>query len=364
MSVGLNPGVTDMGVRGLFARGFITRAKTVWYPKITTVVDSTQEEEKFVATGTVPFPEEVADTEPIFSGMAQYSYTLKQREYRADIQISRRAFEFDQTGDLRTKFQSLAARVASHPQYLISEQLKNGTSTTVTTAKGTESNVCFDGSAFFATDHDLGDGTSQSNIVTGALTAAEFETADIKEQVEAFVYDLSQALSALEAINDDRGQPWHDEIRPEGLKIVCGMKLWPIVRAVINGSTLPHGGSNPLFGAVGEIIHTPYDIGNKSASNYTTWYLMKTDDFMQPMLYLRFRPKTAVEFTDPIPEIDEDIVRALQAVELMAVNRTGTEIDSHTYKTGNFLYGARMVYRVGYGMWTNAIKVNGTAGGS
>jgi len=338
--------IVERGIRGLFAREFLTRQRKAKYTRFCTVIDSDKKSEKFNAISTLPQLAEVKD-ERVLAGFSEYSYELENKVYMTGIKVPRTLFEFDQTGQLRTLVQSMGARVANFPDKL---------SMTALGANGT----CYDSSAFFATTHDLGNGTSQSNLLTGNLTNALINgttKANRDDAIAAFQLDLVKAKAALLGFTDDRGEPWHEDAEPEGLVVVCHPNAEFFVRTALEATIISDTG-NLTAKAVSGVITTNYTGPFKDSGDTTrmgTWYLAKTDTPIQPMLFQRFAPKQ--NFPDSIPEADQSVLQALSAVEVQVVMRTGQGIDSHTFFDDEFLFGARAIYSAGYGMWQNMIKI-------
>lgn len=339
-------GIVERGVRGIFAREFLTRQRVAKYTKLCTVVDSDKEEEKYAMISTLPNLAEMKD-ERVLSGFSEYSYTIKNKVYATGIKVPRRLFEYDQTGQLRTLIQSLASRVANFPDQLVWQLIKtNG--------------ICYDKKNFFGTDHDLGDGTSQINTMDGhqTNTLIQGSTKNNRDDcIAAFQLDLVNAKAALLALKDDRGLPWHDDAAPEGLAILCHPRNEFFVRTAIEATMISDTG-NLTMKTVGQVITTNYDEPFKDDSGvvrYGTWYLFKLDTPIQPFIFQRFGPK--VQFPDPIPEADQSALQALSSVEIQSVMRTGQNISEWTFFNDEFLFGARVHYSAGYGMWQNAIKV-------
>ena len=90
---------------------------------------------------------------------------------------------------------------------------------------------------------------------------------------------------------------------------------------------------------------------------YGTWYLFKVDTPIKPMIFQRFGPKQS--FPDTIPEADQEMLKALSAVEVQTIMRTGRDIAETTFFNDEFLFGARVLYSAGWGMWQNCIRVDG-----
>lgn len=345
----------ERGIRGIFAREFVTRQKKVKYTRFSTIVNSDKEEEKYNMIGTLPQLEELVD-ERSLAGFSEYEYTLKNKIYASGAKVPRKVFDFDQTGQLRTLVQSLSARVTNFPDKLVFTLCKNGDQAGYTG---------YDSAIFFSTAHDLGNGESQTNKVTGnvtddmldAITSGSTTKADRDNAIAGFQMDLMRAKRQMMGFTDDRGEPWHDECEPEGLIILCSPAMEAIARIAIEG-TLIADTSNITLKQAGAVVVTNYALDSTSGIE-SSWYLLKVNTPIQPFLFQRFGPKK--DFPDTIPEADQSILQALNAVEIQTVLRSGQNIDAHTFFNDEFLFGARVVYSAGYGMWQNAIKIQGTA---
>lgn len=347
--LGYDLNVVERGIRGLFAREFMTRQRKVRYPIFCSIIDSDKQTEKYNAISTMPQLAEVKD-ERVLAGFSEYTYELENKVYATGIKIPRTLFEFDQTGQVRTLVQSMGSRVANFPDKLVF---------TVIAANGN----CYDGGAMFSTTHDMGNEVDQSNLFSGNLTdtlVGAITRTNMESAVAAFAYDLAYAKAAMALFTDDRGEPWFEEMDSEGLIIICHPRAEHIIRTVVESKRLFDVG-NVQAGSVSRVITTPYtDIFKVSGTLYvSTWYLLKVDTPVKPFLFQRFGPKTS--FPDVIPESDQAILQALKSVEIQTVMRGGSDIDAHTFFDDEYLVGARVIYSAGYGMWQNAVKVNGQA---
>lgn len=349
--LGFDMNVIERGIRGIFGREFMTRQRKAKYPQFCTIVDSDKEEEKYNAISTLPQLTEMKD-ERVMSGFSDYSYTVKNKVYATGIKVPRTLFEFDQTGQLRTLVQSLGARVANFPDSLVFALM--GANST-----------CYDSSNMFVATHNLGDGNNQTNYMLGHMLDSEISAATptktIRDNLIAcFQNDLRIAKAMLLEINDDRGEPWHDDAEPEGLIILCHPRVEFFVRTALEATIVSDTG-NLTLKSVGKVLTTnrqaPFVANDDSIFHYGTWYLMKVDTPIQPMLFQRFGPKT--DFPDMIPEADQEMLKALSAVEVQTIMRAGSDIAEVTFFNDEYLFGARTIYSAGYGMWQNAVKIDG-----
>ena len=340
--------VIERGVRGLFAKEFMGRTRKVKYTKYASVVDSNKQEEKYNAISTLPQLTEMTD-ERVLAGFSEYSYTLKNKVYATGIKIPRQLFEFDQTGQIRTLVSSLGSRVANFPDKLIFEVVGAGDAT-----------ACYDSQYFFDSDHDLGDGTSQANYITGAVdnTIATLSTVATRDAaIAAIQMNLNYAKAKLNTFTDDRGEPWHENLEPENLMILCHPYMEFYMRTAVEGAMINET-SNAMIKQVGSVMTTPYTapfIDAAGTVRYGTWYIFVLNTPIQPFIFQRFGPKT--NFPDTIPEADQPILQALNSVEIQTIMQGGTSISAHTFFNDEYLFGARTIYSAGYGMWQNAIQI-------
>lgn len=349
--LGYDMNIIERGIRGLFAREFITRQRKSKYPIFCSIVDSDKQTEKYNAISTLPQLQSMKD-ERVLSGFSEYSYEITNEVYATGIKVPRTLFEFDQTGQLRTLVQSLGARVANFPDALVFALL--GTC---------ESALSYDGIAFASAAHDLGDGNVQSNLMTGHLTntlLAAYDKTNRDNAIAAFQQDLRIAKSMLLELNDDRGEPWHDDAEPESLVILCHPRAEFFVRTALEAAIISDTG-NITVKSVGRIITTnrqaPFKVSG--TLRYGTWYLLKIDTPIKPLIFQRFGPKA--DFPDTIPEADQAPLQALNSVEVQTIMRTGSDISETTFFDDDFLFGARVLYSAGFGMWQDSIRVDGAA---
>jgi len=339
--------VIERGVRGIFAREFITRQRKAKYPLFCTIVDSDKKEEKYNAISTLPTLSEMKDERKL-AGFSEYTYTITNKVYATGIRVPRTLFEFDQTGQLRTLVQSLGARVANFPDKLIWALIASN-------------DTCYDGSKFFSTTHDLGNHVEQSNIVEGLLTNSLLSAStkeDRDNAIAAAQISVNKAIARMAEFEDDRGEPWHDDIEPESLIILCHPEARFFIRSAVEAAQINATG-NLMLKQVGKVlaINRP-EIFKDSGGTVRkgTFYLLKVDTPIQPFIFQRFGPK--VNFPDVIPEEDKAALQALQAVEVQTIMRTGSDIDAMTFFNDEFFFGARVIYSAGFGMWQNAVRVD------
>ncbi len=146
----------------LFAQAFEGQKPT--YEKIATVVPSTTESETYAWLGDIPGMREwIGDRE--IQNISGSDYTIKNKDFELTVGVDRNAVEDDKIGLYRPSIQMLGEAAAMHPDELVYALLSDGFSA-----------LCYDGKAFFAADHAVGD-KSVSNKLTAALSSEAYKTA-------------------------------------------------------------------------------------------------------------------------------------------------------------------------------------------
>lgn len=171
--------------------------------------------------------------------------------------------------------------------------------------------------SFFHDSHVSGESGAQDNKLTTEAsdpdnpTATEFQTA------------LRATLGTLMAFKDERGDPM--SLSATGLVIVVPTTMYISALEAVN-STVISSTSNVLEG-VARIIALPW------LSDASKWYLLKTDGVLRPFI---FQDREPVEFTALTEDSDEG------------------------FRREKFLYGVRARYRMTYGYWQYAVRLNFT----
>ena len=125
----------------LFTKAFESQKPT--YDRIATVVPSTTDAETYAWLGDIPGMREwVGDRE--IQNLSGSDYTIKNKDFELTVGVPRNSVEDDKIGLYNPSIQMLGESAAMHPDELVYGLLASGF-----TAK------CYDGKAFFATDHDV-----------------------------------------------------------------------------------------------------------------------------------------------------------------------------------------------------------------
>jgi phage major head subunit gpT-like protein len=298
----INTGLLTKGLKSEFFSRF--NAATTFFPDLTTRIPSNAESETYKWLGSVPRMREWG-TGRVARGVRTESYSVENLKYESTLEVDRDEIADDQTGQIRIRVAEMADRAATHKDYLIAQLLINGESA------GFHS---YDGVPFFATNHASGASGSQSNKLTSTAVDTDDPTA------EEFKASLRVAIGAMMNFKDDQGDPM--ATTATGLACVVPPNMYvsslEAVSATLVGST-----SNALQGAAKIIPFAWLTAPNK-------WFLVKTDAAVRPFI---FQDREPVEFT------------AL------------TEDSEEGFRREKFLYGVRARYRITYGYWQYAVRM-------
>jgi len=308
----VSTGLSLAGLRSEFLQHL--DSTPVYWPDLSTRITSTTQSERYGWLGTVPDMREWG-TGRLARGLRSESYSIQNLEYEATIEVDRKEIEDDQTGGIRIRIQELAAKAATHKDFLIEQLLTNGESV------GFHS---YDGVPFFSASHASGDSGSQSNLLTYGATDADSPT------VAEFRKALAQAIAAMVAYKDDRGAPIRIQPRPEGFTCIVPPSMMFTALEALSLALAPSA-DNPL--QRNAIQNAAKVIAYPGLADASKWYLCKTDVPVRPFV-----------FQDRIP---------LEFTALEDNSETG-------FTRGTFLYGVRARYRMTYGYWHYAVRTDFT----
>ena len=299
----INTGLLTRGLRSEFFSRF--DASTTYFPDLTTRVQSNSDTETYKWLGSVPNMREWG-TGRVAKGLRTESYSVENLKYEATIEVDRDEIADDKTGQIRIRIGELAERAASHKDFLVAQLLINGE---------TAGFNSYDGVSFFNESHLSGDSGQQGNLRTHPAvdpdhpTTAEFKAA------------LKEAIAAMMSFKDDRGDPM--SISASGLVCAVPTTMYLTALEALN-ATILNNSSNVIAG-IARVIAFPW------LTDESKWYLLKTDGVIRPFI---FQDREPVEFTALTEDSDEG------------------------FRREKFLYGARARYRITYGYWQYAVRIN------
>ena len=275
----INTGLLTKGLRSEFFNRF--EGTPSYYGDLATRIVSNSDSETYRWLGTVPKLREWG-TGRVAKGLRTESYS----------------------GQIRLRVAELAQRAATHKDYLLGQLLQLG---------GGAAAEVYDGQPFFSDSHSSGESGTQSND----LTYSDDEPTD--PTVTNFRGSVKQAIAQVMKFKDDVGEPM--AIAATGLACVVPPNLYLTALEALN-ATIISSTTNVLEGAA-RVIALPW------LTNASTWYLLKTDVAVRPLIFQDREP-----------------------IEFVALAENSEE----AFKREKFLYGVRARYRMTYGYWQHAVR--------
>jgi phage major head subunit gpT-like protein len=298
MGVINNAIVLEKGLRADFMKALEAAENPEEVMPMILKIPSKSNKENYGWLGNIPQLNEWLDERKL-NGLKDYDYEIPNKSYEGTLQVDRDSLEDDQIGAIKTRIQDLAVRAKQHPRKLFFELLAAG-----------DTDLCYDGQAFFSASHVSGKSGTQSNIVTGTGTSYA--------QIEA---DFDSAVVAMSGYKDDQGEPFSDgEMK---LTVICSKALAPKFRKLNTAESLDGGATNTFKGQVEKIISSTRLSGND-------WYLINTAAPMKPFI---MQERQAAKFE----------------------SQTNGE---RAFMSKRLLYGVDYRVGFGYGLWQYAVKVN------
>ncbi|MEK6674832.1 MAG: Mu-like prophage major head subunit gpT family protein [Planctomycetota bacterium] len=298
----INTGLLTKGLRSEFFSRF--DAATTYYQDLATRIPSTSDSETYKWLGAMPRMREFG-TGRVARGLRTESYSIENLKYESTIEVDRDEISDDQTGQIRIRVAEMADRAATHKDYLIAQLLINGETAGFTG---------YDGVPFFDTTHVSGSSGAQSNKLFSNAIDTDDPTA------EEFRRSLRIAIGGMINFKDDQGDPM--ATTATGLVCVVPPNMYLSALEAVS-ATVINSTTNALQGAA-RVIPLPW------FSNPFKWYLLKNDGAVRPFI---FQDREPVEFTALTEESDEG------------------------FRREKFLYGVRGRYRIAYGYWQHALKM-------
>ena len=297
----VSTGLLTKGIRNEFFKTF--DATPTFWERLATRIPSTSDSETYKFLGQTPQMREWG-TGRVAKGLRTESYTVENLKYETTLEVDRDEVSDSQLPQIMVRVKEMAARAATHKDYLISQLLINGTTT------GFNS---YDGVTFFNNTHTFGDSGNQDNLLAGAATAPDAPT------VAECQLALKQALSSMMQFKDDRG-----EIIPTpltGMVVACHPTAYLTWLEAVT-SKLVSNSDNVLTQFTFEVLPIPW------FTDVSEYYLLKVDGHIKPFI---LQDREPLEFSS-----------------LTNDSETG-------FLKEKFLYGVRARYAMTYGEWRNAV---------
>lgn len=299
----INTGLLTKGLRSEFFNRF--ESTTTFFQDLSTRIQSNSDSETYKWLGSIPRMREWG-TGRVAKGLGTESYSVENLKYESTLEVDRDEISDDKTGQIRIRVSELADRAATHKDFLLSQLLINAE---------TSGFNSYDGVSFINDAHVSGSSGSQDNKLTYDATDPDNPTTlEFKES-------LKSAIASMMGFKDDQGDPM--SISASGLLCVVPTTMFLTAMEAIN-ATMINNTTNVVAGAA-RVIAFPW------LTDVSKWYLLKTDGVIRPFI---FQDREPVEFTALTEDSDEG------------------------FRREKFLYGVRARYRMAYGYWQFAIRMD------
>jgi len=309
-------GLSTKGLRSEFFERFNLASKQTYWQKLCTIIQSTSSSEDYRWLGTVPQVREWGSGRKA-KGLGVESYNVANLKYEATIEVDRDELSDDQTGQIRIRTQELAQRAATHRDYLLEQLIKNGSSTGYNSYDGTE---------FFATDHVSGLSGSQANEATCDISAVDVGCNDnpTNPDMSSLRKALGIVLAAMAQFKDDQGE--FIRTAPRNIIVCCHYNVFATWNQAINAAVLNNATNTALMPQGGSIEIVP--LVDADTADY--FHVFDVGNPVKPFI---FQDREPLEF-DSLEQGSEE-----------------------GFKTEKYQYGVRARYRLTYGQWRCAYRM-------
>lgn len=251
-------------------------------------------------------------------GFRQNNFTVENLHFEASVPIKVKDMRREKYGQIRAQISELGLNAAGHGEKLLSELIATG-----------ETALCYDGKAFFATDHEEGESGAQSNIVTvdisaiGIPTDEQGSTSDPTPQVMAAA--IHKAIERIYSFKNDKGEPINQSAMEFGVHVP--VSLMRSASAAINNDAFAANRDNTLKSS-GFKVNLHVD----PRSAWTTKFAVYVEDsYIKPFIH------------------QEEMETKLDVV---------AEGSEHEFKHDEHLYGAQRIHNVAFGDWRRSCLVS------
>jgi phage major head subunit gpT-like protein len=288
------------GIRTEFMKNYTTAPQD--WQQVATTVDSTLRTETYAWLGQSPQVRQFIG-ERIPRGLSEFHFTITNLKWENTLSVDREDVEDEKYGQIIIRAGQLGEQAAKHRNILAWQTLAAGFS-----------NVCYDGSDYFATTHQENLSGTQSNYSTAPLTATNY----------------AAARAAMMQYQDDTGIILG--IMPR-LLIVPAAKEY-VARLLLDADivvndTIAAPQANVWKGS-SDLLMVPW------LTNQFQWFLVDTNQYIKPLIF-----QLKEEMTLKVLDGSSDSERAFMRDE--------------------WLYGTRARYNFGYGDWRVAFGSNASS---
>lgn len=312
-------GYGELGYRGISGRFFsrlIAAEAGSWMSRVAMRFGSDQEVETYKWLGMPSqFREWVGGRHQ--RKLRVEAYTLRNKRYEDTLVLPVEDLRRDKTAQIMARVDDMSVRAGQHWEALGSTVIEAG-----------ETALCYDGQAFFDTDHVSGD----SGTLTNDLTATQVPSADVVLNTAPTAAEIAniivETISYMMRYVDDAGEPINQNA--QDFVVMVPIPFYAPLLTALSSQFLGAGVSNPLEGVKAKAGWSITPVANPRLSWTTKLAIFRTDGSMKPII------------------MQDEL--AIQASYIGAGSEEEFKNDAH-------LFGLKAVRAVGYGLWQHAALV-------
>lgn len=191
-------GLSTKGLMREFNRIFAQAEKRTNWQAVSTIIQSTTDQETYRFLGSVPQMRGFGAGRKA-KGLGVENYNVANLKYEATLEVDRDEISDDQTGQIQLRTQELALRAASHKDGLLGSLIVNGD------VSGFNS---YDGVSFFNASHVQGLSGAQSNIANYDISTLLPDEPDtpLVPSPNTVRAALASTLGLMDLYKDDQGE--------------------------------------------------------------------------------------------------------------------------------------------------------------
>lgn len=187
--------LSSRAIIGEFYAALEQDAGQSWIAGTSNLFESNQESETYKWLGMAPAMREWIGSRHA-KGFRDNGLTIVNKTYEGTLEVLVDEIRRDKTGQVMVRVRELAQRTNAHWASLLSALLIAG-----------ETALCYDGQAFFDTDHSEGDSGTLSNDITVDITTT---TAPTGGEMET---GILKTIETIMGFKDDQGEPMNENAR-------------------------------------------------------------------------------------------------------------------------------------------------------
>ena len=289
-----------------------------WINDVANLFGSDQASETYKVLGQSPTMREWVGGRQA-KGFSGEGITIVNVHYESTIEIQKKDARRDKTGQLRARIDEWRGLHLTHWASLMTTLLLNGASS-----------LCYDGSYFFATDHEEGASGQQSNKIQvdiSTLPVSLHGTSASSPSVPEMQHAMLAAIAQIMSFKDDQGEPLNEDASGFLFVVPLGLYLTAVaaVSTLATANLAPNLNPGMLAGL---------DIKVRMNARLSSW----TDKFV------------CLRTDSPIKAL---IRQTEQEVELKA-KAEGSEYE---FDNDAWQFGVDGWRGAGYGYWQRAVEV-------